>query len=652
VLFNLEWYWQLSELLLDENIRPSQRGLRTELEKLMIELYKLLLLFQMRSAHRYYHPRSTFVRDLVKWDDWDSKLAEIKSAERDLQQKSDAYNSESIKMRLTDIATHGRQQAEDLSHIRSLVSNQATQQLNEQDRQCRFELFGGIGDGARDRITSQQGHPLQNVCDWIFTNNVYQQWAEKDGPRLLWIYGDPGQGKTMLLCSIIDQMEMQSSNKAPPAYFFCQASDVETSKKAAVLLGLIALMTEKQPLLMRHVREVYDKFGPKNFQGSSAWQPATKIFTRILDDPSLQCDTIFIDALDECVDKRDRADLIRFIIDQSSRVKRVKWLVSSRKWPEIEKLMKGSQQLIRLHLNPTNASIVYALDLYIDQKVKELSELHEYDAETAKVIKDQLRQRANGTFLWVAIACQQLGDVASWEALETLHNIPQDLEDVYQKMLKQIDAAHIKVSRAILAHALLAQRPLHQEELRALVEELDSVPLHGLQEVVARCRSFLTIRSNVLCWVHQSAREYLQSHGMRSNIFPDGDMTIVHCAIVSRSFDLMNRALHRDMYDVAEASTLITSIKIPYPDPLLPHAYSCVYWAHHLQQCKSRFLAHSESHLCLKIEKFMTTKFLYWVEAMCLLHSIPQCIIAIGDLRVLVQVSADLVHRRFAADCA
>jgi WD40 repeat protein len=667
VLLKVEWYSQLSEALLDENILPSQKGLRHELEKHMIEIYKLLLLFQMRSAYKYYNRLPSFLQDLVKWDDWDSKITEIKSAELDFQQKSDAYNAEGFKMRLANIDANARKQIEQLELIQSLILDQTKQQKkfhveqteqqerhhleqlkqrekfdqDEQDRRCRNDLFRGRSGGGRDRIRSQKEQPIHDVCSWIFTDTSYIRWTARDGPRLLWIHGDPGQGKTMLVCGMIDHLGTAGLDDNQPAYFFCQGSDERLSTGAAVLLGLIACLTESQPSLMCHVRTKYAQHESEVFQGPGAWTKAVEIFNSILDDPSLQCQTIFIDALDECTKGRDA--LIHFIIDQSSRLEHIKWLVTSRRTPEIERSIKSSQQLIRIDLDPTNASMLHSIDRYIHTKVARLSKLMEYDTQTAEEIKSYLRGHANGTYLWVAMACEQLIGAGSWEVLETLREFPQNLEDVYETMLSQIEPAHKKVSRAILAHALLTQRPLHREEMKALIEELDLVPLQSLEHVVARCRCFLAIRNDLVYWIHQSARDFLLGQSMVSNIFPQGDIAIVHYSIVSRSLELINQKACRDMYGLKDPGSLAALVSTSPAGPLAPMAYSCIYWSYHLQECGPRFLA--QNHGCLRraIETFMEQKFLYWVEAMSLLQRVPQSIIALERLQSILREEGSLV---------
>lgn len=55
VVSRMDWYWNLSNLLLHENMAEADSpGLRGELEKVVTQLYAKLLLYQMKSVC-YYH---------------------------------------------------------------------------------------------------------------------------------------------------------------------------------------------------------------------------------------------------------------------------------------------------------------------------------------------------------------------------------------------------------------------------------------------------------------------------------------------------------------------------------------------------------------------------------------------------------------------
>ncbi|CZR66010.1 uncharacterized protein PAC_15910 [Phialocephala subalpina] len=49
---------------------------------------------------------------------------------------------------------------------------------------------------------------------WILENYDFQRWCNDQQSRLLWVKGDPGKGKTMLLCGIINELEKSMSKTA------------------------------------------------------------------------------------------------------------------------------------------------------------------------------------------------------------------------------------------------------------------------------------------------------------------------------------------------------------------------------------------------------------------------------------------------------
>lgn len=70
------------------------------------------------------------------------------------------------------------------------------------------------------------------------------------------------------------------------------------------------------------------------FEDGNAWVSLSEIFTSILQDLDLNNAYLIIDALDECV--ADLPKLLNFIGQKSSMSLRIKWVISSRNWPDIE----------------------------------------------------------------------------------------------------------------------------------------------------------------------------------------------------------------------------------------------------------------------------------------------------------------------------
>ena len=91
------------------------------------------------------------------------------------------------------------------------------------------------------RIEGDKGGLLDDVYQWVLGTNEFVRWQNNEQDRLLWIKGDPGKGKTMLLCGIINELAERNSVLS---YFFCQATDARINNATAVLRGLIYMLID------------------------------------------------------------------------------------------------------------------------------------------------------------------------------------------------------------------------------------------------------------------------------------------------------------------------------------------------------------------------------------------------------------------------
>ncbi|KXX81069.1 Vegetative incompatibility protein HET-E-1 [Madurella mycetomatis] len=75
-----------------------------------------------------------------------------------------------------------------------------------------------------DDRTPTKGGLLRDLYRWILDNADFRRWRDDLQRRLLWIKGDAGKGKTMLLCGIINELE-STANDSKLFYFFCQGTN-------------------------------------------------------------------------------------------------------------------------------------------------------------------------------------------------------------------------------------------------------------------------------------------------------------------------------------------------------------------------------------------------------------------------------------------
>ncbi|KAL6906598.1 NACHT domain-containing protein [Trichoderma evansii] len=149
------------------------------------------------------------------------------------------------------------------------------------------------------RIESTKGGLLEESYNWIFEHKDFQQWRDNEDRPLLWIKGNPGKGKTMLLCGIINKLWEQRNAETLVSYFFCQATDSRINSATAVLRGLIYLAIDERPELISHIPNKYSDGKKPYFDDINAWVVLSEIFLDMLNDIRLKRSFIIIDALDE-----------------------------------------------------------------------------------------------------------------------------------------------------------------------------------------------------------------------------------------------------------------------------------------------------------------------------------------------------------------
>jgi hypothetical protein len=488
----------------------------------------------------------------------------------------------------------------------------------------------------KKRIEDTKGGLLEDSYQWVLVNPTFKQWHDDPGSPLLWIKGDPGKGKTMLLCGIINELQHSIARTAAISYFFCQATDSRINSAIAVLRGLLYLLVSQQPSLVSHVRKKYDHAGKTMFENANAWVAVTGIFAEVLRDLSLDTTYFIVDALDECV--TDRLKLLEFVAKQSSASPRVKWIISSRNWPDIEKQVERADHKVGLSLELNAGSVSAAVSVFIQQKVSQLAMQNQYTDKLRDAVLEHLALNANDTFLWVALVCQELETTANRNVLKKLDLFPPGLDALYKQMWQQIsESDDAELCKQMLAPIALVYRPITIEELVALVEQLVDDNSESIRELIGLCGSFLTLRNETIYFVHQSAKDFLFTNAS-NKVFPSGKEE-THYTIFSRSLQVMSKTLQRDMYSLSALGHPVERVHQLHQDPLAASRYSCIYWADHLCDFSLASLAGYSNvlHDGGIVDVFLREKFLYWLEALSLCKGVPKGVASVTKLLSLLQ---------------
>jgi ankyrin repeat protein len=315
------------------------------------------------------------------------------------------------------------------------------------------------------------------------------------------------------------------------AYYFCDDKDEGRRTATAILRGLLLQLLRQQPKLFKHIQPDFDISGDflfKNFH--TLW----KAFVSVVQDPEAGAIYCLIDALDECEEGSRYTfltDFKKLFCPQQSGKAFVKFIVTSRPNNDIkeslteeslseESLSRVSPKIRNIQID--SGKVNADLSKFIDVKVDELSRQKRYSPNLKQTIKDALTVKAGGTFLYVSLVLDDLKRTKiSSQVKRKLQTLPPDLDEVYKRILGQIDADCVEIARFILCWVVVARRPLTVEELamaRALgtdAWEGNTIPpqdlLDELKDGFECCEPLVYVDTDndTINLVHQSAKEYL-----------------------------------------------------------------------------------------------------------------------------------------------
>lgn len=303
------------------------------------------------------------------------------------------------------------------------------------------------------------------TCDWIWNTN-FVDWVRVSEPEsnAFWICGKPGSGKSTLMKYLSNCRELKS--ELPEAdwtvvnfYFDFRLKEQVGNTLEGLQRSLLIQIIEQTPNLPPSIHAV-----AKSCDASMT--TFNELFEKVFAAPTLHL-FITVDGLDEY--SGNMRLLMEFLLSVSRR-KNVKLCLASRPNATI-KLFLGSHSLQMSDHN--SEGIRKYIDTAIEPFVEALSEVRLED------IRFDVEQRAEGVFLWVYFAVEEIlqacsaGDTA--EEIQTrLNNIPDALDALYQRMLDSIPEKRAVEAAIIYALVDSAEVPLNVTLLHSIMTFLSS----------------------------------------------------------------------------------------------------------------------------------------------------------------------------------
>ncbi|KAH8751284.1 hypothetical protein F5883DRAFT_527810 [Diaporthe sp. PMI_573] len=499
---------------------------------------------------------------------------------------------------------------------------------------CLRSLYTTDPQHDREELLHAKGAIAQNTCNWILSTAEFTQWHQRgpDSKGLLWIYGGPGSGKTMISIYLSKYLEnptnMQSADQSHLTdkdlvlYFFCNGSDTTKSSETGVLRGLLFQAINQRPDLLPLVQQIYETQGKDIFQDwpfDMLWMALRAIIlgnpAQDAPEPTVQETAnhrnpiayVIVDGLDECEQASVRKLVVRLSsLDNDQELSRkMKVMIVSREKPAFRDAFAG--HCLRLNLEePRNAQAVSAdVQRHIVQQVDKMAspDRKDYSNELCTSVKQCLTQNSQSNFLWVSMAITELEATSRIEAWEHLSRIPPTLDAMYEWMVMQIPHGWRELSTKVLLWATLAFRPLSLAELLVALDErrFGLADAETLQDCIKHCGQILRIAADsTVHLVHHTAREYLLERLQSSpSFFKDCvevnpfNLEEAHRLIASICIRNLGSATHpgiQNLYKIKSGKATDTGVIYTTSMSTVLSDYAMAFWTDHFKESKDLML--------------------------------------------------------------
>ncbi|CAG9998192.1 unnamed protein product [Clonostachys byssicola] len=378
---------------------------------------------------------------------------------------------------------------------------------------------------------------VDGTCTWIFENEAYRTWREFQDPRILWVKGIPGSGKSILLKHVLTKNHLSGSSEEGSViilscFFHNRGSSLQKTRLGLYqsllyqLLSAIPELLDSSRILEKYFERVERGF---TLDGKWSWdwkEVATHLDMFLKAASQHKPVRIFVDAVDEC-GASEAAALVQHLeywTRQPANPRYGVWVCfSCRHYPNLNLQQNFSSACLEDENREDIKLYVYA----------RLSE--------SNILKDQeifasIVDGAAGMFMWARLVTAHVLQLEkSKKPLDIIREkIAQlshkDLDQIYDEILEKMQNKEKSLHLAELL--CLAFRPLKLEELAwaipfhtsqnypssqsiekakkyqfsttLMCDELSTLS-HGLAECVAGKVQF----------IHQSVRDYFLDTGLR-----------------------------------------------------------------------------------------------------------------------------------------
>lgn len=513
---------------------PQQfRQSKAPLKEAIIELYRLIIEFQILTLRECHHKFRTLSKTFVgPGSSSEDRLIKIQEAESEVQKHMEI-----------DFRT---QVLDTLKGIRSNSAQMETSLTSELNRQfalrqqskliAKFRL-----DKTRLDIDSYQAYyeaisnPSSGTTEGFREHRVYREWRS-GSTRSLLVVAHPGTGKSVLTKSLHESLS-KPGGPAVCSFFFKDRGGQQNNMNVA-LCHIMYQLFQNRPDWIVHVADDIQNKDPGDIRSNFSF--LRELFHKVLDNAEPDGIVILLDALDES-EPDSRGKFFQHLHSFDSPA--LKLFCTARPLRDIiDDFKPVRSSILNLDLDEQCQEFLSRdIQCVASQHLKAFIEKQRIEDESVCCqLREKLTKRVEGdrTYLFVKLLFdildkKKLGMTSSVRAwVKEFENIPESVFDAYTDLLDAIDESDREAVKAMLEIVLAAQRPLTVEEMEiALKVGMDDEafergdefnPILFKADMLERCHFLLVTYNDRIYFIHQTVKDYLLSE-QESQVKPKKD---------------------------------------------------------------------------------------------------------------------------------
>ncbi|KAF5600091.1 ankyrin repeat [Fusarium pseudoanthophilum] len=324
----------------------------------------------------------------------------------------------------------------DLKEIRAGIEKlQGT--ISESETREIIRWLERTNPSSLHNIAFSKHEPLTTA--WVTNSSQWKDWVSLESEtRLMWIYGLPGAGKTVLASYVIEELEKlcEPVDGSFCSYYYCHYSHNQ-DEAVPFLSWIIGQVCRQISWIPPELTRLHDR----------GCEPRSADLEQVLEMILQKLDSLYIviDAVDESTPRAELLSLIE-TMTVDGRFEKIRILATSRQYFDIEQSLGEISESISM----SNTMVDADIRRFVHARLRSSHRLKRWH-ERFDEIEDILAAKAQGMFRWADCQIQAIERLRDQSKLQQLlSNLPKDLSETYFRIFEAIPEDDRPLVRCIL----------------------------------------------------------------------------------------------------------------------------------------------------------------------------------------------------------